>query len=306
MTGRTEYPSVVVVGQYSVTDTEIHRCQVTGLDRGWPAYVVMRRWVDGTGCIRERLRVLYDARGVQGLAERHASNPEALRRMGIPEALRLIEEAVRVREAEEAEALESQDRSDIALCEKWLGSAEWCASNIRGLRLMGFIDGARVMEEQERRQKAKEVESLESEEGLGLREPAPVGDPGGRPAPAHPVTPGPADAQSDPEGDDQRSSPGPPSADLAYRETDSGGAPLTEEERRARVRRFVDEVGRYITSEQPEGMPVGEWCRKVLQELRCTDWYEVLLDPRVRRGQWGHVWEAMGRAKVKVAGPVAP
>jgi len=236
MTATTKYPSVVVVGQYSVTDTEIDCCQLTGLDRGLPAYVIVRRWVDGTGCIRERLRVLYGRGGVQALARKHASKPAVLRKMGIFQALRLIEERA----------------------------------------------------------------------GKADEETPPAGEPGGQPTPGDPVTAGPANGQSDAGGEGQPSSPGPPSAEFAYQETDPGGTQLTDGERRARARQFVGEVGRYITSEQPEGMPVDEWYRKVLQELRCTDWDEVLLDPRVRRGQWGHVWEAMDRAKVKVAGPVAP
>ena len=53
-------------------------------------------------------------------------------------------------------------------------------------------------------------------------------------------------------------------------------------------------------------MSAAEWYRTVLRELGCGDWYDLLLDPRARRGEWDHVWEAVTTAKVSAAVPVAP
>lgn len=259
MTSQTALPKSVILYQCKCSDREVFRTRVVGLGTERPLFQTVRRRLDDTGAVEEVVLSACMREALPRLLEKGVCRTE-WQVACVTEALRLMDEAAQAREAEEAEALQSEQASAPAPCE----------------------------------------------EGPGLPETPPAGEPEGQPTPGDPVTAGPANGQSDAGGEGQPPSPGPPSAEFAYQETDPGGTQLTDGERRARARQFMGEVGRYITSEQPEGMPVGEWYRKVLQELRCTDWYEVLLDPRVRRGQWGHVWEAMGRAKVKVAGPVAP
>jgi len=221
-------------------------------------------------------------------------------RGSIDEALRLREDPAR--EAQEAEA--ARERADIAVCANVFGDAEWCASHIRALRDLGYVTLAQIMEAQGCRGEDASG-AAPSGDGAGPAEAGAAADADEQLAHDDAATLGPARSQGGPGNGGGTSSSAFPSAEVGYREADADGAPLTDEERPARARQVLEEVGRAMASERPDGVAADEWYRTVLRELGCADWYEVLLDPRTRRGEWDHVWEAVKTAKVSAAAPAA-
>lgn len=232
MTGTTGRPTKVVLAQYAVTDTEIHRVQVVRLDCEDPLLQVVRRWLDERGAVEERVTQWAGRERLEEVLEDPSWETERKRALRIREALRLMEEAEQAREAEEAEALQSEQASAPAPCE----------------------------------------------EGPGLPETPPASEPEGQAVPGDPVPPQPPNGQSDP-----------------------GAAHLREDERRARNEQFVAEAGQRIRSARPLELLPGDWFHMLLEELDWESWWAAYDDPRIQRGNWDHVWEAMHRANVRAA-----
>ena len=225
MTSQTALPKSVILFQCKCSDREVFRTRAVGLGTERPLFQAVRRRLDDTGAVEEVVLSECMREGLPRLLENGVCRTE-WQVACVTEALRLMDEAAQAREAEEAEALQSE-----------------------GLSAPPCEDGT---------------------------------EPSG-PSPAQPVTAGAADT------------PEELRAVLLRQQKEE------EKERRERSRWFVAKAGQRIRSSRPPELLPGDWFHMVLEELGWEGWWEAYDDPRIQRGDWDRVREALERAKARAA-----